>query len=82
MPTESNINQDIDIIAQRLRDELTAETIPANEVAIMLAQLSPEGSWPDIDYDDRARTHWSPGDTRGARLPAGDRLPAIALVAR
>ena len=92
MPTESTINQDIDIIAQRLRDELTAEIVSSNDVAIMLAQLAADGSWPDIDYDDKARTHWSPGEhvVRVSRLAThyrqalfsadeGDRLEAAIV---
>ena len=53
--------QDINIIAQRLRDELIAETAPQAQVDDYVAHLTPDGHWPDVDYRDRSRTHWSPG---------------------
>ncbi|MBN1642066.1 MAG: hypothetical protein JXA09_12595 [Anaerolineae bacterium] len=70
MRSPHTLMHDLDIIAQRLRAELTAETVPAEEVSAHLARLAPDGRWPDIDYDDRSRTHWSPGQhvARTARL--------------
>jgi hypothetical protein len=53
--------QGIDILARRLREELTAGAISAAQARGAFARLQPDGSWPDLDYDDRAQTHWSPG---------------------
>ena len=39
-----------------------SETVPADEVETYLAQLAPDGSWPDIDYNNRARTYWTTDD--------------------
>ena len=60
MRSPGTIHQDIDIIAQRLRDELIAAA-QTEEVTATLANLAPDGTWPDIDYADVARSHWSPG---------------------
>ena len=51
---------DLDFVARRLRDELAAGALSEDKALHTIAQLEPDGSWPDIDYEDRARTHWSP----------------------
>jgi hypothetical protein len=51
---------DLDVIAQRLRDELTTSALSDSKAFPIVAQLRPDGSWPDVDYADRARAHWSP----------------------
>ena len=65
---------DLDVIAQRLRDELTAHAPSESEALRTIAQLESDGSWPDVDYADRARTHWSPHQhtRRLAQLAAAD----------
>ena len=71
----SEVEKDMDTIANRLRDEQIARaasyrryarrqgqqrTSPADRVRAYLEQQHPDGSWPEINYQDRARTHWSP----------------------
>ncbi len=75
MRSPNAIYQDIDIIAQRLREELTAITTSADEVNATLVRLAPDGMWPDIDYADVSRSHWSPGQhvMRVAHLAAAYR---------
>ena len=75
MRSPSATHQDIDIIAQRLFEELTAAAIPADEVNVIVEQLGPDGTWPDIDYADVSRSHWSPGQhvMRVAHLAAAYR---------
>jgi chondroitin AC lyase len=51
---------DLDVVARRLCDELTASALSETDALRTIAQLEPDGSWPDIDYTDRSRTHWSP----------------------
>jgi chondroitin AC lyase len=67
--------QDIDIVAQRLRDELTAGAVSAARARKEIVRLAADGHWHDIDYDDKARTHWSPAQHthRLARLAAAYR---------
>lgn len=80
MRSESHIDQDIDVIARRLHEELTAETIPADDIETILALLAPDGSLPDVDYNDRARSYWSPGihPVRIARMAAAYRQSLFA----
>ena len=58
--TPAALLTDLDVIAQRLRDDLTASALSQAQALRLVAQLEPGGSWPDVDYADRARTHWSP----------------------
>jgi len=56
------MSNEIASIAQRLRDRLlssTSKDIDA-KAADLLAQQKTDGSWPDVDYDDQAPTHWQP----------------------
>lgn len=73
--SQETLMQDLNVIARRLRDELTADAISKAKTRGYLAQLEPDGSWPDLDYEDRARTHWSPGQhpVRVAQLAAAYR---------
>jgi len=57
----ATVIQEIDIITQRLRDELTAEAISASQARNHVVRLV-DGQWRDLDYGDRARTHWSPAE--------------------
>jgi chondroitin AC lyase len=54
--------QEIDVVAQRLRDELTASAPSNAQARRLVVRLAADGRWHDLDYDDRARTHWSPAE--------------------
>ena len=56
------MSDEIDLISQRLRARLLAATssdIDA-QAADLLAQQNNDGSWPDVEYDDKSPTHWKP----------------------
>jgi hypothetical protein len=55
-----SLDQEIDIIADCLREELLSEAAPVDEARTYLSSLAPDGHWPDVDYADASRTHWSP----------------------
>jgi chondroitin AC lyase len=55
----SGAENDIDTILQRLRAEFIKTINPGN-AARFLAQQGKDGSWPDIDYADRASASWKP----------------------
>jgi len=52
--------QEIDVIARRLRDELASSAPSEAQAREQVVRLAADGRWPDLDYGDRARTHWSP----------------------
>lgn len=52
---------DVDLLAGRLRDSLVSSTV-AGSIPKWLANQSPDGTWPDIDYADKSQTGWSPVD--------------------
>lgn len=59
---EPAMSDEIDLISQRLRARLLAATssdIDA-QAADLLAQQNNDGSWPDVEYDDKSPTHWKP----------------------
>ncbi|MAT70445.1 MAG: hypothetical protein CMJ58_13080 [Planctomycetaceae bacterium] len=51
----------VDLVLQRYR-QLLLQGAPADDeiVAGRLAKLAPDGSWPDVDYQDRSRAAWKP----------------------
>ena len=85
--TVSGGERDLSIIADRLREELIARTAsyrrysrrqnrartsPSDRIRQYLGQQKADGSWPEIDYQDRSRTHWSPSrHTRVLTMLAG-----------
>ena len=68
---DAGIDKDMETLANRLRaglleggdDLLSQGTHPAE----WIRQQNEDGSWPDVDYDDRSRTKWIPG-THTSRL--------------
>ena len=59
---EATVLEDLDIVAERVRDEAFDGRRPVDvaEVRDHMKDLREDGSWADIDYDDRSRTHWIP----------------------
>lgn len=72
--------EEIDVVAQSLRDELVAGAPSESKALSTARQLGPDGRWPDLDYGDRARTDWSPGEhvVRLAQLAAAYRAHLYA----
>ena len=60
MPNTNSVGRDIDLLALRLRAEMVTDRVLVDQVRAIMSEMSPDGTWPDIDYADRARTHWSP----------------------
>ena len=59
---ESTMSDETVLIAQRLRDRLVTSA-PKNvsqTARDLLDRQSSDGSWPDINYDDRSRGRWRP----------------------
>ena len=56
------MSDEIALISQRLRARLLAATSSEIDAkaADLLAQQNHDGSWPDVDYDDKSNTHWKP----------------------
>jgi len=52
--------QDLEIIAERLREEFGGQAPGEDRIQAYLKRQNADGSWPDVDYNDVARTHWSP----------------------
>ena len=52
--------QDLEIIAERLRTEFGEQAPQGDRIKRYLQSQNEDGSWPDVDYDDVSRTHWSP----------------------
>jgi chondroitin AC lyase len=48
----------VNVITQRLRDELIKDALDDNEIANYLKTLNPAGSWSDIDYADSSQRDW------------------------
>ena len=60
MAGEQDVKKDMQIIAERLQAEWTRRTISQAQAENLLGTQQADGSWPGIDYGDRARTRWSP----------------------
>lgn len=52
--------EDLEVVADRLRIEAMGRPVDAREVRTHVEHQQSDGSWADIDYDDRSRTHWIP----------------------
>lgn len=59
---EAAVQEDLEIVAERLRTEVLSGRRPvdADEVQKHIDSIRDDGSWADIDYDDRSRTQWIP----------------------
>ena len=87
MQNATDLNRDMETIAERLRQELLSPALPSDEIQESLQQLNQEGCWPDVDYADRAPTHWSPSAhthrlsalARAYRKPGGQTEGSEAL---
>jgi chondroitin AC lyase len=55
-----DLAQDMQVISDRLRSEWTERVIVQNRVQELIGAMDDEGRWAEIDYDNDARTHWSP----------------------
>ncbi|MBL7199615.1 MAG: polysaccharide lyase 8 family protein [Anaerolineae bacterium] len=77
MVDTGSVGRGIDLLSQRLRAEMVTDPVTEDRVRAIVAQMGPDGSWPDIDYADRARTHWSPAQhtLRTALLARAYRQP-------
>lgn len=53
---------DMVVVKTRLLAEQTAPSVSASSIASLRANLSPDGTWPDIDYASTAATNWPPGN--------------------
>lgn len=56
-PGYAGPNEDLALVKQRLREELWRQA-PAPNLPKILAELSPQGTWPDVDYDSKQRGGW------------------------
>lgn len=56
--TSSVVLSQINIINQRLRDDLIREPVDDKDIANYLATLKSDGSWSDIDYSDSSSRDW------------------------
>src|SRR5664279_3993326 len=56
--TASVVLSQINIINQRLRDELIKEPVDDKEITNYLATFKSGGSWSDIDYSDSSQRDW------------------------
>jgi len=81
-PAEANVLEDLEIVAERVRDEAFdgRRGVDVQEIREHIARQQKDGSWTDIDYDDRSRTHWIPREhlsrilnlARAYRTPNGE----------
>ena len=55
------LNQDLEIIRQRIIDDLLAPPVNETRIKNLLSTLKPDGSWPDINYEDVSRTGFEHG---------------------
>jgi len=56
-PNSAPSSADLDTVRQRILEPLLAP-VPAEAARKLLETLRPDGSWPDIDYQDRSRSGW------------------------
>jgi chondroitin AC lyase len=56
------VENDLSVIADRLRTEALDTRRPPDEKDIQddISNQNEDGSWSDVDYDDRSKTHWNP----------------------
>ncbi len=61
---ESTVENDLSLIADHLRAKALSSryTVDPDRVRDYIARQEGDGSWPDIDYDDTSRTHWTPSN--------------------
>jgi chondroitin AC lyase len=52
--------QDLETIANRLRSEFSGQAPREDHIQSRLESQNTDGSWPNVDYGDVSRTHWSP----------------------
>jgi len=57
---ETQPEQDLKIIAERLRVEFGDQAPGEDRIRSRLKSQNADGSWSSVDYDDVSRTHWSP----------------------
>jgi hypothetical protein len=60
------------LITSRIQKSLISQSINDDVVDGFLKTLNPDGSWPDINYDDRSITNWNP-------VTHSDRLLSITI---
>jgi len=53
----SDLRADLNRIKQRILEPLL-QPVPLETTRGLMASLRPDGSWPDIDYEDRTRSGW------------------------
>jgi chondroitin AC lyase len=51
-----NASPDLEIIRQRVIEDLLAPPLDENLVSLIMSTIKPEGNWPDINYLDVSRT--------------------------
>lgn len=80
---EATVLEDLEIVADRVRSEAMGgrRAVDVVEVRESIARLQEDGSWSDIDYDDRSPTHWIPRAhlSRILNLARAYRTPGGAL---
>lgn len=79
---EASVLEDLEIVSERVRDEAFGGRRPVDvqEIREHIVRQQKDGSWTDIDYDDRSRTHWIPREhlsrilnlARAYRTPDGE----------
>ena len=59
---DTTVEKDLSLITDRLRAEALDPRRPpkAKDINEDISNQQDDGSWPDVDYDDRSRTHWKP----------------------
>ena len=65
---------DLDTVRQRILESLLA-SVPEKTARRLLETLRPDGSWPDIDYQDGSRSGWK--TARAARFTSATVTAAI-----
>lgn len=53
---QESFSPDLEIIRQRVVDDLLEPSINAEEIKQLIKSIQPDGSWPDINYKDTSRT--------------------------
>ena len=51
-----NVSADFTLIKKRILEDLMRPPVEANEISDLIASINPDGSWPNINYQDTSKT--------------------------
>ena len=58
---EATVLEDLEVVADRLETEiLESRSVASERLREHVETQNDDGSWDDIDHDDRSRMHWIP----------------------